>query len=425
MKILVVSSLYPPDTVGGYELGCRQAVDALRDRGHDVRVLTTAPRTPCETPGHVLRRLRLTDMWDSYSDGLSTEVALRMKETEAFQLDAFNAHTLLATLDEFQPDVVYVWMLVGIGGLGLMGCLHHLCVPWVWHLMDEVPSRLCTLFYKVQPELAREFARQLRGSYLSCSQQLLDDIERTGIKLGGEISVFPNWVTGRRPSPRAGHERNGVLRIVAAATLIDRMYDKGIDLLIDAASQLVNLGFEGFSLDIYGKVTDSHFAEMIRTRHLAGRVQLKGMLDQAKLVEAFQEYDLFAFPGRTAEPFGFAPLEAMSRGCVPVINRKSGVAEWLVHGVHCVKVARDAESFAGAFRQFLTGELTLGPMAVRGENAVWRDFHIDAMMPRIEAALTRQASRGRIGAGTADEAYQMVVLASKLANIFIQEACPV
>ena len=71
MKILVISNLYPPDTVGGYELGCRQAVDALRALGHDVRVLTTVPRTPVETPPHVFRSLKLTDMWDYYSDDCS------------------------------------------------------------------------------------------------------------------------------------------------------------------------------------------------------------------------------------------------------------------------------------------------------------------------------------------------------------------
>ena len=48
VKILVLSNLYPPDVIGGYELGCRQAVDALRALGHDVRVLTTAPRVPVE-----------------------------------------------------------------------------------------------------------------------------------------------------------------------------------------------------------------------------------------------------------------------------------------------------------------------------------------------------------------------------------------
>ena len=32
MKILVLSNLYPPDYIGGYECGCKQAVDALRAR---------------------------------------------------------------------------------------------------------------------------------------------------------------------------------------------------------------------------------------------------------------------------------------------------------------------------------------------------------------------------------------------------------
>ncbi|MCA1685366.1 MAG: glycosyltransferase, partial [Planctomycetia bacterium] len=189
MKVLVLSNLYPPDTVGGYELGCRQVVDALRGRGHDVRVLTTAPRTPVETPPHVLRTLKLTDMWDYYSDAHSTPVALRLKESEAFQVNAYNVHALLATLREFEPDVVYLWMLVGVGGLGLIGCLQHLRVPWVWHLMDDVPAKLCTIFYRVEPALAREYSRQVRGTYLACSRQLVDQAARSGVVLGDRVEL--------------------------------------------------------------------------------------------------------------------------------------------------------------------------------------------------------------------------------------------
>ena len=83
MKILVLSNLYPPDTVGGYELGCRQVVDALLARGHDVRVVTTAPRTPVVSPPHVVRTLKLTDMWDYYSDARSTPVAPARRSTES------------------------------------------------------------------------------------------------------------------------------------------------------------------------------------------------------------------------------------------------------------------------------------------------------------------------------------------------------
>ena len=38
MKILVITNLYPPHFVGGYELGCRDVVEQLRRRGHTVWV---------------------------------------------------------------------------------------------------------------------------------------------------------------------------------------------------------------------------------------------------------------------------------------------------------------------------------------------------------------------------------------------------
>ena len=423
MKVLVLSNLYPPDTVGGYELGCRQVVDALRALGHDVLVLTTAPRTPMEASAHVQRSLKLTDMWDFHAEHHSAPITLRLKEAEAFQINAFNVHVLVNAIRSFEPDVVYVWMLVGIGGLGLMSCLHHLKVPWVWHLMDEVPTKLCSYLYRVQPELAREFSRQMRGAFLSCSQQLVDDIEHAGFDLGANVALMPNWVTGPRSAPRSRYYSGGRLRVVGAAALIDRNYDKGIDLLISAAVLLRERGYEDFGLDIYGAVNDGSFAEAIRGKGLTRHVTLKGPLDQSALLERYNDYDVFAFPGRTGEPFGFAPLEALSRGCVPVINRRCGVGEWLVHGVHCLKASRDAESFANVIARVLDGELRLEPIARRGEEAVWRDFHLEAQIPSIEKSLERASATPRLDAGSEADAYRLAMLAEKLSSILLQDDC--
>src|SRR5437870_5404347 len=41
MKILVISNLYPPHYVGGYELHCEQITEGLRARGHEIQVLTS------------------------------------------------------------------------------------------------------------------------------------------------------------------------------------------------------------------------------------------------------------------------------------------------------------------------------------------------------------------------------------------------
>ena len=55
-------------------------------------------------------------------------------------------------------------------------------------------------------------------------------------------------------------------------------------------------------------------------------------------------------PDPRREPFGFAPLEAAARGCVPIMSQACGIAEWFVHGVHFLKAPRTAEAFAEAVR---------------------------------------------------------------------------
>src|SRR5205814_1461190 len=114
----------------------------------------------------------------------------------------------------------------------------------------------------------------------------------------------------------------------------------------------------------------------------------------------YREYDVFAFPSRPREPFGLVPLEASARGCVPVITRLGGIAEWLVHGVHCLKVERSPHAFARTFGAIMEGETDLRPFARRAEAAAWRDFHIDAILPRIEAKLAAASRQSRDGAGT-------------------------
>ena len=422
MKILVLSNLYPPDVLGGYELGCRQAVDALRALGHDVRVLTTAPRVPVEPQPHVRRTMRLVDAWSDYHFKTNAPVTNLLEQGESLRVSAFNVHALLAELDDFRPDVVYAWMLVGIGGLGLMACLHHLRVPWVWHLMDDLPLMLCRSAGRVVPAFAREFNRQLRGTYIACSTQLLDEIEAGGIALKDEVVTLPNWVAGAPGLIRERYLEGGKLRIVTAAGLIDRHADKGIDILIESAARLREIGHDCFSVEIYGRSTDGYAAHLIHRFGLESHVFLRGSVPQAELSERFSQADVFAFPTRAREPFGFAPLEAAARGCVPVISQTCGLAEWFVHGIHLVKAERSAEGFARVFAAILDGSIDLAPIARRTAGIVRREFHIDSIAPRIATVLEEAASRPRIGAGDPAEAYRLALLAEKLSKVLIQES---
>ncbi len=421
MKILVLSNLYPPDVIGGYELGCKQVVDALRVRGHEVLVLTTAPRTPAPSVEHVVRDLQLSEIWNNYLFEHSRPVTAHLLQVQSALVNAINVHALARVVEGFRPDVAYIWNLMGVGGVGLMAAVQHFQVPWLWHLMDDVPLGLCHLGGRYSEPLLREINRQLDGRFLACSRQLADEIEGGGIKLDPNLSIVPNWVVGPRPEPRTRAYRagSGQLLKVMVAGQINR--SKGVDLLIQAAAIVRDSGFEGFVIDLYGEVNDSSFQAQTKARGLDRFVRFLGPRPQIELPQLYAEHDLFAFPTWAREPFAFAPLEAAWRGCVPLMSQQCGNAEWFVGGVHCLKADRTAEAFADAMISVLNGTTDLGPISRRASTVVGRDFHLDVLAPRIERALVRASSAPKRPGGTAAEAYRMALLAEKLSKVLIQE----
>ena len=421
LKILVVSNLYPPDIIGGYELGCKQAVDALRDRGHDVRVLTTTPRTPTPSVSHVHRDLQLSDVWNDYLYAHNAPITSRLLQIQSSLVNAVNVHALTQVAQTFDPDVVYVWNLVGVGGIGLMAAIQHLQIPWVWHLMDDVPLELCHLAGDHPPALVGEVSRQLNGQFLACSRQLVNEIERGGVRLGPAVEIVPNWVVGDHPEPRTRGYHAGTgdpLRIMAAGQ-INR--NKGVDLLIEAAALLRSAGHDDFVINLFGQVKDPFFAALARVRDVDQHVHFLGSRPQAELGQLYAEHDLFAFPTWAREPFGFAPLEAAWQGCVPLLSQQCGFAEWFVSGVHCLKADRTPTAFAESITSILSGATDLRPIAHRVAAVVGRDFHLATTIPKIEQALVQASERTRAPAGSAADAYRMALLAEKLARVFVAE----
>jgi glycogen(starch) synthase len=433
VKILVISNLYPPDFIGGYELCCGQMVDGLIARGHDVRVLTTTPRAPCPSVDHVARELELVNCYDPYGVLRGQPALRRLSAGRAAIVNAHNVHVLVDSLRRLQPDVVYLWNLLGIGGLGLVGCLEHLQVPWVWHLEDCAPRLLCSLRDEEFPGLADAFSRFMRGSYLAVSDRVIWEIEAGGVKLHGEVELLPNWVLGEKPPERNRFYRPGdVLRVVSAGQMGRH---KGIHLLVEAAALLRDRGYDNFQIDLYGKVSDLSVAPLPHQYGVEHLVTFKGPCRQEELIARYarHEYDVFAFPTWAREPFGCAPIEAAAYGAVMVMSESCGVGEWFVDGVHCLKAARTAQAFADVLAGVLDGRIDLKPIGRRGSAVIWRDFRRDALLPRVESALER-ASRSsktnldaparvpRVTEARYDDVYRLALLGEKLTEAIVQEA---
>ena len=394
MRILVVSNLYPPDVIGGYELLCGDAVEALRRRGHEVTVLTSSPRsTPIDSdPGHVERRLAMPEVWDARVFG-GLDVTTRSAEwSRAAWVNPHNVHQLLDSIGRLRPDVVYLWNLLGIGGLAIAATTASTGIPWVWHLMDAVPIAICSVDGRLVPALARELSTRMDGRYIAVSDHLFGELAERGVEVKGSRTVLPVWISGaRRPLQRRWY-RGGHLRIAFAAQL---SRPKGTPLLIEAARMVRTAGYDDFSIDLFGRALDDDYAAMIAEHGVEKQVRICGLRPRDELSEEYSAYDLFCLPTLQREPFACAPLEAAAYGCVPVFTHDCGDAEWLVDGVHCIKLERSAEAYARVIVAVLRGDLDLEPIGRRAAAMVRDQFHVDRVVVDIELELTEAARTGR------------------------------
>src|SRR5437763_12804 len=126
--ILLMTNMYPPHHYGGYELSCRDVVDRLRERGHEVTVLTTTTRVegvveqPDERALGVLRDLDF--YWDDHKL-VSPPLAKRL------QIERHNQAVLRDALRRTQPDVVAIWHMAAMS-FGLLTSLAEPAVPLVY-----------------------------------------------------------------------------------------------------------------------------------------------------------------------------------------------------------------------------------------------------------------------------------------------------
>ncbi|MGH6690856.1 MAG: hypothetical protein ACREF4_09290, partial [Gammaproteobacteria bacterium] len=107
MKILVLTNLYPPHHIGGYELSCRAVVDTLATRGHDVHVLTSDHRREhqaWEPEPNVRRSLKINGFYGHPWLPIWRLVGL----------ERHNNRVLRDVIAVVRPEVIFIWAMGGL-----------------------------------------------------------------------------------------------------------------------------------------------------------------------------------------------------------------------------------------------------------------------------------------------------------------------
>ncbi|MBZ0268348.1 glycosyltransferase family 4 protein [bacterium] len=413
MRILLVNNLFPPGFIGGYELGALEIARHLRRRGHEIRVLTSShfrDDAGSFTEFPVIRKLQcVTLQRDELPEGAANDLG-------PF-LHGGNLRILHATLREWEPDVVMLFNLEGLGALGIAALAAGDGGTPILYLMDNVFRGLrenrhrWTRYVRTcgQPDF-------LAGTIpVAMSLNLASEIGETlGVPLPDPV-IVPGWHGPVRDRTEVfeAPRTDGRCRFVFASQLADH---KGVPILLEAAALAIERGAEPFLVDLYGPGDVDRVTARANSMGLDDVVRYRGVLDKEDLCRRFADYEALLLPTWEREPFGFVVPEAAANGCFPIITAQIGAADWFLDDVDCFKVRRDPLSFAGAILAFLALSRTDRAMhRTRAKRTAMTHLGFDRWRGAIDVVVSDAATRGRPWtAARADGAYAAMLFLEEM-----------
>ena len=401
LSILVVSNLYPPYYVGGYELGCRDVVDELTSRGHTVSVLTSTwgVAEPC-SQGGVHRRLQTNMGWEQRS-ALTNFLRLARKEI-------VNRRAFLRLARESKPDVVYFWNMGCLSiflafdaqRLGLK-CAYYISDDWLANWQKDSWFRLTRGNYasgfrrigqKALRPVFRVFRMSPRGELrLDHVQFASEYLKRSAIAAGKPVAEAEVIRWGIDVSRFAYHPRlTAPKRILFVGQVVPQ---KGVHTAVEAMNILVN-GHARHDVRLTvvgGSIAPDYVAEMRKLADSYGLkqyVEFTGSVPREQLPSLYQQHDILVFPSVWNEPFSISLLEGFASGLAVVATPTGGSAEILEDGRNALVFPReDAQTCAARVLCLVDNPDFFEKIRQNGRRTVETRFCFKNMVDKIEHSL--------------------------------------
>ena len=337
MRILLVSSLYAPDPVGGAEVVVADLARWLTGGGADVTVLALTPGPGVRygrVDGIKVLRLPLRNIYWSFPKRPRNPLA----KGAWHLLDRLNLLMYLAARKVFRrlrPDLVhthqvsgfspFIWLAAKQAGIPLVHTLHDfsgVCLKSSRYREREcmkpcLPCRLGTL--------PNRWAAPSVDVFTGVSA-FLPAVHRDWGMFGPEarVETIPNACVQVEASARSRPRAAGQdLRFGFLGRLVP---EKGIGWLVRLLA--LRGPVPGWRLRVGGRFSDPAFEQEVR-RLACPRVEFLGQVDPRVY---FQALDVLVVPSLWSEPFGLVATEAMAHGVPVLAAARGGLQEIIEHG---------------------------------------------------------------------------------------------
>jgi len=419
LSILAVTLRYPPYVAGGYELLTRDAVEALRARGHAVTVLA-GRGSRLEGVAGVLPWLapeleqdgRLADLF---------ELSFRGSNLNRFRLHFFRLANYTATkraIAEVVPDVLLFFNL-GLVSLAPLVAARNLGLPTVGYVADPWPTNHWLAAWRGELGSSSKAARlQLLthlwhgfrelvrlGPLLTCSAHLARTLAADGLAAEDlevlPLGLPPDVAAAAETSPvpvlrEPGRREAGPLRVACISSL---WRGKGQHVLLEAV-RLARAAGSDVEVVFAGASADAAYLRRLRDLaekdELAGAVTFAGELDRDDLSELLRSVHVLALPSLWEEPFGLATLEGMAHGLAVLTSDTGASPELVTDGeTGLVLAAGNEAAWSEALQALERDEPYRARLAANGREHVRAVMSHERFVDGLEAALVRATGRRR------------------------------
>jgi glycogen synthase len=390
MRILVVSNLYPPYAVGGYERLAAWVSEGLRERGHVVHVLTgKGPALSAQPDVQPDLDLELPALRDAhFGAGIAFPDGLR----EGLRRHVFNVRNLRAArraIEDTRPDLVSFWNAAFVTFSPLFAARRQ-GVPAVVHLSDTAVNPFRNPHPPAFPALLRPAARVAVDGLLRCSDArrlvvpsvfLRDKFVRSEGLPAGRVVVLP-W-----PAPPGVALAPVEPRTPRASRLLfvgSLAPEKGSRVLLEAFRQAGGQRPD-LTLTVIGDAARNE-VQLLRDTAAGLPVSFRGRLEHAEVLREYARHDVLVFPSIWDEPFAIVPLEAAAMGLAVIATTAGGTREAIRDRETGLLVPPgDAATLAAAILELARDPQRARALAVAGQDHVRRTYDFSAFLGRLEA----------------------------------------
>jgi len=344
MRLLVITDSYPPYHSGGYELRCKDVIDQLTLRGHEIKIITT--RKPKQVD-----KARLTQ--DNVFRYLHSENNSRSLSRRIFD-EYQDIHFIDKVITSFSPDIIYLFHTINLtrtifpyladraipivydeGGIGLSYAYTH---HGGWYYFVEHKSRNGFVNF-INKHLAVLISRISRGLLKTRWQWPCQILPYFNSELNCKAARDRGLILDHYPVIYSGidlqrfkyvqhNASTPPITILVPGRLEPQKGQIDSIHLLSILRKTINA-----RVILVGSIRfPTYYDEiMVKAREYAleGFVEILPMKDHSELMNLYHLSSFCFFPSHQQSGFSRTPLEAMACGCVLLSYGNEGSNEIL------------------------------------------------------------------------------------------------